>query len=83
MSTYAEVQRRFASRLEAFREQLGLTKRQFAWRCGITIHNYDYYTNKGGMPNLYTAMMIAERLGLTLDQMIGTRGGKTNGKDRV
>lgn len=74
--TYDDVQERFAQRIEAFRGQVGLTKRQFSRHIGVNINAYDYYINKGGMPTLYTAVLIAERLGITLDQLMGIRGGK-------
>lgn len=74
--TFDDVQDRFAQRIEAFRDQTGMTKRQFCRRIGVNINAYDYYINKGGMPTLYTAVLISERLGITLDQLMGIRGGK-------
>lgn len=71
-----EAHDRFAYRLEYFREKMGLTKHQFAERCGIDINSYNYYINKGGMPTLYTAMQIAAGLGMTLDQLMGIKGGR-------
>lgn len=74
--SYEEAQRRFSRRIIGLREDAGLTVRDFCAKCGISVPAYNYYANKGGMPNLYTAMAIADAFGLTLDQLIGIKGGR-------
>lgn len=74
--SYEAAQMRFVERLESIRAAKGLTKKNFGKLIGVSGFTYDYYVNKGGMPNLYTAMVMAERLGLTLDQLLGITGGK-------
>ena len=73
--SYEEAQQRFARRVVGLREDAGLTVRDFCAKCGISTPAYNYYVNRGGMPNLYTAMAIAGAFGLTLDQLIGIKGG--------
>lgn len=76
--SFLDVQERFAASLVALREERNMTIDEFCEFCGIGKSSYDYYVRQGGMPTLYTSMMIAERLGLTLDQLI--RAGKRRGK---
>lgn len=72
--SYMDAQLHFARRLRDLRKESGLTIRQFCDRCSISAYSYNYYTRRGGMPNLYTAMMIAAAFGMTLDQLLGIRG---------
>lgn len=74
--SYRDAQERFTRRVLSLREDSGLTVRQFCDKCGISTASYNYYVNVGGMPNLYTAMLIAGAFGLTLDQLMGIKGGK-------
>lgn len=76
--SFLDVQERFAASLVALREERNMTIDEFCEFCGIGKSSYDYYVRQGGMPTLYTAMVIADRLGLTLDQLLsaGERRGK-------
>lgn len=76
--SFLDVQERFAASLVALREERNMTIDEFCEFCGIGKSSYDYYVRQGGMPTLYTSMMIAERLGLSLDQLI--RAGERRGK---
>lgn len=74
--SYEAAQQHFVNRLETIRERRGLTKKAFSLFLGMSPYCYDYYVSRGGMPGLYTAMQIAEKLGMTLDEMLGIKGGK-------
>ena len=67
--TFEKVQMRFVARLEEEREKRGMTKEAFAAFCGISPTTLNYTLARGGLPTLYTAMLIAEACGLTLDQL--------------
>lgn len=77
--SYEAVHARFVDRIETIRCQKRMTKKDFCKLCGINISNYDYYVREGGMPNLYTTLLIADALGMSLDQLMGIQGGKNNG----
>jgi len=74
--SYEAAHEQLMKRLEAIRERKGMNNKAFSLSLGLSPYTYDYYVNHGGMPGLYTAMMMAERLGMTLDQMVGIKGGK-------
>ena len=69
--SFIDVQERFAESLAAQREERHLTILEFCELVGIGPSSYDYYTRGGGMPTLYTAIMIAQRLGIGLDELVG------------
>lgn len=75
--SYDAAHEQLMKRLEAIRERKGMNKKAFSLSLGLSPYTYDYYLSHRGMPNLYTAMVMAERLGMTLDQMVGIKGGKT------
>ena len=80
MVSYEAAQARFAERIDLFRHDKQMTKKDFCALIGISVSNYDYYVGGYGMPNLYTAMVIAEALDVTLDQLLGIkRKDKNNG----
>ena len=65
-----DFMKRFSTAIACWRKRLGMTAQEFADFVGIsknTIHNYE---NGHRMPQLYTAMLIAERLGTTLDDLL-------------
>ena len=65
-----DFMKRFSTAIARWRKRLGMTAQEFADFVGIsknTIHNYE---NGRCMPQLYTAMLIAERLGTSLDGLI-------------
>ena len=74
--SYEAAHERFVERLEGIREKRGMTRKAFSLFLDLSPYTYDYYVTRGGMPNLYTAMVIAEKLGMTLDQMLGIGGKK-------
>lgn len=74
--SYEAAQEYFVDRMERIRADKGLTKKEFSELLGIPKSSYDYYTNKGGMPTLYSVMLMADGLGLTLDHLLGIKGGK-------
>ena len=65
-----DVTKRFAAAITRWRRRLKMNKKEFADFIGTsrnTIHNYEsgHY-----MPQLYTAMVIAEKLGISLDDLL-------------
>ena len=69
--SFIDVQERFAESLAAQREERHLTILEFCELVGIGPSSYDYYTRGSGMPTLDTAIMIAQRLGISLDELVG------------
>jgi len=65
-----EITKKFASAITRWRKRLNMNAQEFADFVGTsenTIYNYE----KGRcMPQLYTAMLIAERLGTSLDGLL-------------
>lgn len=54
------------------REARGLGKAEFARLIGVSRPSLDAYEEKGQLPKLEQAALIAQRLGLTLDQLAGS-----------
>ena len=77
--SYEKAQQHFAKRIANLRERKNMTVRDFCDKCGITTTAYNYYVNRGGMPTLYTAMVIAGAFGMTVDQFLGIKGGSSDG----
>ena len=75
--SYEAAHEQLVKRLEAIREKRNMSKKAFSLMLGLSPYAYDYYISHGGMPNLYTAMVMAKSLGMTLDQMLGIKGGKS------
>ena len=67
---YEEVQRHVAKRIEQERDKRGMTLSDFAEMCGVPASTLNYTVKNGGMPTLFTAILIAEACGLTLDELI-------------
>lgn len=74
--SYEAAHDRLIRRLENIREKKNMGVREFSRFLGLSEYTYHYYKEKGGMPTLYTAMIIAEKLGMTLDQLLGIGGKK-------
>ena len=70
---YDAVQKRFAERMKIIRERMGMSVVDFCEHCGISPGSYSYYVYQGGMPTLYTATVIAEACGVTMDEFMGVR----------
>lgn len=64
---------KIAENMHAARERAGLTVAQLAESSGVSewcLYNYESYHARG-MPRLDTVLMIADALGITLDDLIG------------
>ncbi len=65
-----DISKSFASAITRWRQRLNMNAREFADFVGTserTIYNYE---SGRCMPQLYAAMLIAERLGTTLDGLL-------------
>lgn len=74
--SFEAAQEHFRRKVEDLREANNLTVREFCSKCGISTNTYHYYLYRGGMPTLYTVMMIADAFGMTPDELLGLKGGK-------
>lgn len=65
-----DVTKRFAAAIIRWRRRLNMNQKEFGDFVGTsenTVYNYE----KGRcMPQLYTAMVIAEKLGISLDELL-------------
>jgi DNA-binding XRE family transcriptional regulator len=65
-----DVTKRFAAAITRWRRRLNMNQKEFGDFVGTsenTVYNYE----KGRcMPQLYTAMVIAEKLGISLDELL-------------
>ena len=65
-----DFKKRFACAITRWRKRLGMTAKEFADFVGTnekTIYNYEHGRY---LPQLYTAMLIAEKLGVSLDDLL-------------
>lgn len=60
----------FGERLKQFRISAGLTQEELAKKCGITKQNISRYENSKREPNIRTAKMIADALGVMLADLV-------------
>ena len=70
MANEQDINKRFAAAITRWRRRLNMNAKEFAefvGTCENTIYNYE---SGRYMPQLYTAMLIAERLGTTLDDLL-------------
>ena len=65
-----DVSKRFASAITRWRCRLNMEPKEFAEFVGISKNTIYNYESGRCMPNLYTAMLIAERLGTSLDALL-------------
>ena len=65
-----EFMKRFASAITRWRVRLNMTAREFADFVGTSENTIYNYERGRCMPQLYTAMLIAEKLGTTLDGLL-------------
>ena len=65
-----DITKRFATAITRWRKRLGMTAQEFADFVGTSENTIYNYENGRCMPQLYTAMLIAERLGTSLDGLI-------------
>ena len=65
-----EFSKRFAVAITRWRKRLNMNAREFAEFVGTSENTIYNYENGRCMPQLYTAMLIAEKLGTSLDGLI-------------
>ena len=65
-----EISKRFAVAITRWRQRLNMNAREFAEFVGTSENTIYNYESGRYMPQLYTAMLIAERLGTTLDGLL-------------
>lgn len=63
----------FSKKLKAYRLSVGLTQVEMAKYLGITERGYRYYENGKHEPNLSTLVIIADRLNVSMDDLIGRK----------
>jgi transcriptional regulator with XRE-family HTH domain len=68
--TEQEFSRRFAIAIRRWRGRLNMEVEEFAEFVGIGERTIYYYEQGRRMPQLYTAMLIAEKLGISLDDLL-------------
>ena len=61
---------RFSSAIIRWRWRLGMSAQEFAAFVGTSENTIYNYENGRCMPQLYTAMLIAEKLGVSLDDLL-------------
>lgn len=65
-----EFSKRFGIAVRRWRGRLNMDVEEFAEFVGISERTIYYYEQGRCMPQLYTAMLIAEKLGTSLDGLI-------------
>ena len=68
--TEQDISQSFASAITRWRRRLDMNAREFAEFVGTSENTIYNYESGRCMPQLYTAMLIAERLGTTLDGLL-------------
>ena len=71
--TEQEMMRNFARTIVGCREKLDMSAEDFAEYIGVsrsTVYNYE---SGRCMPQLYTALLLSKKLGITLDDMVRRR----------
>ena len=59
----------FGDKLRSLRLSVGLTQEELASRCGMKKQNISRYENSDREPNIRTAKIIADALGVTLEDL--------------
>ena len=65
-----EFTKRFGDAITRWRHRLNMTAREFADFVGTSENTIYNYERGRCMPQLYTAMLIAEKLGTSLDDLL-------------
>ena len=68
--TEQDISKRFAVAITRWRRRLKMNAKEFADFVGTSENTIYNYESGRCMPQLYTAMLIAERLGTTLDGLL-------------
>lgn len=66
----------FGQRLRQARKKKGLSLEKLAKACGISLASVYNYDRGGRLPNLYTAVCLADALGVSIDWLAGRDGNK-------
>ena len=70
MANERDITQNFADAITRWRRRLNMNAKEFADFVGTSENTIYNYESGRYMPQLYTAMLIAERLGTTLDGLI-------------
>ena len=65
-----DFSKKFAAAIIRWRKRLNMNAREFAEFVGTSENTIYNYENGRCMPQLYTAMLIAEKLGTSLDGLL-------------
>ena len=65
-----DFSKKFAAAISRWRKRLNMNAREFAEFVGTSENTIYNYESGRCMPQLYTAMLIAEKLGTSLDGLI-------------
>ena len=65
-----DVTKRFAVAITRWRRRLNMNAKEFADFVGTSENTIYNYESGRYMPQLYTAMVIAEKLGISLDELL-------------
>ena len=65
-----DITQNFAAAITRWRRRLNMNAKEFAEFVGTSENTIYNYESGRYMPQLYTAMLIAERLGTTLDGLL-------------
>lgn len=68
--TEQEFTRKFGRAIRRWRAQLGMDVKDFADFVGVSENTIYNYENRCTMPMLHTAMQIAKKLGVSLDDLL-------------
>lgn len=60
------------SRIKKIRKEKGYTQKNFAKEIGVTYSTYSNYENNNRVPNAETLHKIADALGVTVGELLGT-----------
>ena len=56
--------------IKVIREQAGMTQSELSTKCGISTEHISRIENDKFIPNIKTAVVIAEALGVTLNELL-------------
>ena len=65
-----DFSKRFSTAITRWRKRLGMSPQEFADFVGTSENTIYNYERGRCMPQLYTAMLIAEKLGTSLDDLL-------------
>lgn len=62
---------KFGKRIKEARAAKGWTQEELAHQAGVNVHGVCNYEQGKALPNLFTAVLIADTLGVSLDWLTG------------